>query len=71
MSQTPQEILDESIVLNSLSLRQIVHPEHGELVVIVENDGESDIPNGDKLKIIEMAKIFIVKDILDSTRTIE
>lgn len=66
------QIHSESVVMSEITISLIMHPEHGEMVLLRESNGtEGDIPPGEKLKMMEMAKIFLVEDILAKTRTIE
>ena len=58
-----QEILDESVIIAEITLSQVLHPEHGEMILIREVS-DSDISPLDKLKIIEGAKLFIGADII-------
>lgn len=65
-----QEVFAESVEITSITLSQVLHPEHGEMILIVEK-GDNDISPLDKLKIIEGAKLFIGADILRSRGVIE
>ena len=67
-----QQIIDQSVIMAEITITQVMHPEQGELILLSECGGTSNhITPGDKLKMIEMAKIYIVQDILDGTGTIE
>lgn len=68
-----KEILDESIVLNSIRIDQVLHPELGELFMVREAGGlpDGDISLAEKIKILEMAKIYVVNDIFSRLGIIE
>jgi len=61
-----QQIVDESVVMAEITITQVMHPEQGELILLSECGGTCEtISPGEKLKMIEMAKIYIVHDILE------
>ena len=68
----PHEIANESVTMSVLTISQIMHPAYGEIVSIKESSDSEDgsIKPAEKLKILEMAKIFIVQEILEVTGTI-
>lgn len=49
-----EQILGESIVMATVTLFQVMHPEYGE-VVVIQDDGE--INSANKIKMFELAKI--------------
>ena len=65
-----ENVMAESVIIAEITLSQVLHPEHGELILIRES-GDSDISPLDKLKILEGAKLFIGAEILESRGVIE
>lgn len=70
MSNETDKVLNESVVIAEITLSQVLHPEHGEVIMIRES-GDNDISPLDKLKILEGAKLFIGAEILATRGVIE
>ncbi len=57
------EVFNQSVVISEINVAQIMHPEYGELYLVREASGtDGNIPVADKLKLLEMGKLSVIRD---------